>query len=231
MVKIMFVILLATLFLGTTAFADGIPVTKDKKAVQGEYTRVTLDHKQIVDVESRRRVTLRPDQKAQLEEIAGGPLGDITVYSSRYNMCTCFDNNVMAIWTQRGFLDFPHSRLVTQQQQKERREKGEGEVAEESSQDTEYRFLIVVFDSSGEMYVHGKHHTLNQIKAQIDMLRKVRPKNRTKKAVQWSVIFDPPPPFSEKTDKKVADNFHEIVKYCKKRNIETQDWGVESEPF
>lgn len=107
MTKATIVILATTLLLGATAFGDGIPVTKDRKEVRGDYTRVTLDHKQMFDVESRRRVTLRSDQKVPLEEIAGGPLGDITVYSSRYNMCTCFDNNVMAIWTQRGFLDFP----------------------------------------------------------------------------------------------------------------------------
>jgi len=224
-------ILATILILSATAFGDGIPVTQDKKGVRGEYTRVTLDRKQILDVETRRKVTLRSDQKAQLEEMAGGPLGDITVYSSRYNECTCFSINVMAIWTQKGFLDFPHSRLVTQQELKERRDRGEGQVAEESPQDTEYKYLIVVFDSSGEMYMNGKRYSLNQIKARIDTLRKARPRNRTKKAVQWSVIFDPPPPISEKTDKKVADNFRQIVEHCKKRNIDIQDWGVESKPF
>jgi hypothetical protein len=224
------VILVATLLLGTTAFADGIPVTADKKGVRGEYSRVALHRKQIVDVETRRKVILRPDQKAQLEEIAGGPLGDITVYNSRYNMCTCFDNNVMAIWTQKGFLDFPHSWLLTRQQQEERRKEGKGESADESSGDTEYKRLIVVLDSHGEMYVKGKHKSLNVLKAEIDALRKGRLKNRGK-TVKWSVVFDPPPPVSEEIDKKVTDKFHEIVKHCKKRGIETQGWGVESEPF
>ena len=225
MVKGTITMLLAALLLGTTAFADGIPVTADKKGVQEEYTRVTLDRKQIIDVETGRRVILRHDQKAQLEKIAGGPLGDIAVYSSRYNMCTCFDYHVMAIWTQKGFLDFPHSWLFTRQQQEQRRQKVEEEIANESAGDTEYKSLIVVFDSRGEMYVHGKHQSLKELKTQIDTLRKDRITSRSK-TVKWSVIFDPPPPINENIDKKITDKFRQLEKYCTLRNIVTQDWGV-----
>ena len=105
------------------AKADGIPISEDRKNVTGEYTRIVLDENQISDVETKRKVTLSAAQKAELEKIAGGPLGDIGVYSSRHYDCTCGSTAVMAIWTQKGVLDFPHGRLFTleRQQQLERK--------------------------------------------------------------------------------------------------------------
>jgi hypothetical protein len=203
-------------------YADGIPVTPDKKKVLGSYTRIVLDGDQIKDVETQRKITLRPDQKAKLEKIAGGPLGDITVYSSRYNLCTCFDSGVKAIWTEKGVLDFPHSGLVTRKQQREE----EAEMTDDSPKQKEYVHLIIVFDSSGEIYVDGKHMTLSEIVNQIDMLNRRQSKDKTKEMYR-SVIFDPPPPISDNIDRKVLNLYHDIVGLCDKIDIHTQDWGIE----
>ena len=216
-------LLYSILFLATSvAYADGIPVAPDKKKVLGSYTRIVLDSEQIKDVETQRKITLRPDQKAQLEKVAGGPLGDITVYSSRYNMCTCFDVGVKAIWTEKGVLDFPHSSLVTRKQQREE----EIDMTDDSQKQKEYVHLIIVFDSSGEMYVDGKHMTISEIINQIDILNRRQPKDKAKK-IHRSVIFDPPPPISEKIDHKVLNLYIDIIGLCAKLDIDTQDWGIE----
>ncbi len=216
-------VLYLILFLATSvAYADGIPVTPDKKKVLGSYARIVLDSEQIKDVETQRKITLRPDQKAQLEKVAGGPLGDITVYSSRYNMCTCFDTGVKAIWTQKGVLDFPHSGLVTRKQQLAE----ENEMLEDSPTQKEYVHIIIVFDSSGEMYVDGKHMTVSEMVNQIDILNRRQSKDKAKK-IHRSVIFDPPPPISEKIDDKVLNLYHDIKGLCAKLDIDTQDWGIE----
>jgi hypothetical protein len=215
--------LYAILFLTTSfAYADGLPVTPDKKHVQGSYTRIVLDNEQIKEVETRRTITLRPDQKAKLEKIAGGPLGDIIVYSSRYDFCTCYDAGVKAIWTQKGVLDFPHSGLVTQKQQREE----EGNRTDEPQEREESADLIIVFDSAGEMYVDGKHMTLPEIVKQIDLLNRRQPKDKKKK-MHRVVIFDPPPPISEEIDNKVLSLYHDIDGLCAIIDVDTQDGGIE----
>jgi hypothetical protein len=216
-------VLYSILFLATSfVYADGIPVTPDKKNVLGSHTRIVLDNEQIKDVETRRKITLRPDQKVQLEKVAGGLLGDITVYSSRYNMCTCFDVGVKAIWTQKGVLDFPHSGLVTREQQRDE----EVDMTDDSQKQKEYVHLIIVFDSAGEMYIDGKHMTISEIVNQIDILNRRQPKDKAKEIHRF-VIFDPPPPISEKIDRKVLNLYYDIMGLCSKLDIDTQDWGIE----
>ena len=206
--------------------ADGIPVSPDKKHVQGNFTRVILDEKQIVDVETKREVTLRQEQKSELERIAGGPLGDVAVYSSRYNMCTCFDAAVVGIWTEWGVLEFPNERLYTHdKQQVLEKEIAENLETDDRNTGLEFAHLIVIFDSLGEMYLHGQHMTITQIEKEIEMLSRKEPKE-PKNALHRLVIFDPPPPIGEEAETKVLSEYRELVGYCQKRAIRTQDWGV-----
>lgn len=220
--------ILIMLFATSIALADGIPVTPDKKEVRGDYTQLNLDDQQIRDVETQRKVTLRPEQKAVLERIAGGPLADITVYSSRYNMCTCFQETAIAVWTKRGVLQFPHSWLFTRARQEEREKELAG--SDEPPPDREHTYRIVVFDSYGDMYVDGKKMTVEEVKGVVDVLSKSEPKDKTKRLTR-SIIFDPPIVLDETTERKVLKQFYQISEYCNTRGVTIQDDGVEEERF
>jgi hypothetical protein len=212
------------LFLNITCFADGIPVTEDKKHVIGEYTRITLDSKQKIDVETKRQVNLRSDQKAILEKIAGGSLGHITVYNSRYNVCTCFDHTVIAIWDQKGFLDFPRNSVITLAKEKQSAEAFTD--GEENDPATKTIIFIVVFDSNGDMYVKGQRIDNSKL---IPWIGRLRGKN-SHHARNILIVFDPPPPISAETDRKVLQQYSEVKAYCDKLGVETQDWGIEAIP-
>ncbi len=208
------------------AYGDGLPVTPDKKSVVGAFTRIELDAEQITEVETQRKVVLRAAQMAKLTKVAGGPVGDITVYSSRYNMCTCFDHDVKAIWTQKGVLDFPHSSLFMNRQRKTAAKDQREETDSDAAEKAEDVHLVVVYDSDGEMYLDGKHLTLAQVESKIDILANTHPEDKTKKLYRI-VIFDPPAPISEKTDQKVLASYKELKNYCELRGLTTQDWGIE----
>jgi len=209
------------LFFNLVCFADGIPVSPDKKQVSGPYTRIELDAQQKIDVETKRQVSLRPDQKAILEKIAGGPLGYITVYNSRYNVCTCFDNSVMAIWTQNGFLDFPNNSIITLAKQKKLEK--ESSSGDETEPAPKIKNIIIVFDAKGDMYIKGRRIDNSKLLPWLDMLQGKN--NQQSKRIL--IVFDPPPPISEDTDRKVLQQYRNVKTYCDKHGIETQDWGIE----
>jgi hypothetical protein len=68
--------------------------------------------------------------------------------------------------------------------------------------------------------------TLPEIVNQIDILNRRQPKDKAKK-IHRAVIFDPPPPISEKIDNKVSNLYHDIDELCAKVDIDTEDGGIE----
>ncbi len=199
--------MVALLFVATTAAADGISVTPDKRHARGDHTVINLTKKQVRDVERARKVTLNGRQHALLQKMNANFPAALKVLTSRWDDCTC-GLGAYAIWCRIGELDVPADVVKYY-------EKPEDEPDNETAAD-DRRTLKIVMDSRGKMYVKGKAVAENDIRRLGDKLQAARREGRVFKRY---IVVDTPPPIDERVDRQVSSILERLNEYSKQKEI------------
>jgi hypothetical protein len=218
------IIKLTLLLFSSNIFADGIPVSEDRKNLIVENITISLSPKQIDSVEKRRHVILTGSQLKRLREKYSKIPNKLSVLSSRYNDCTC-DMGVYAVWTRPGKIQIPFGSIDAQKEMdSELQEDEKRDTKEESSSDELHKRII--FDSKGQMYIKGSLVTETMVKSIIDDLAQKASKAKD----TASIMFDTPPPINNTIDNKIMALSSRLEEYAKhNNNIICSAYGLSDE--
>lgn len=216
-------LILLSICLFTSAYADGISVSKDLKQVQEEHITIKLSDKQKNEVERTRFVYLTDKQLIPLKNIYNKAPKKISVLSSRYDSCTC-GMGIYAIWCRAGEIDIPISSIKSQKWIDQNKDKNSDALDEEddTSEGNSY-FEIIIFDSNGRMFHKGNIINESEACKLIDWLSVLKSKDSNNVS---SLVLDTPPPISLEIDKKIFNISSRLEKYSKSKGIDFSAQGL-----
>ena len=199
-IKFLFAVLPVLSLTTPKVFSDGIPFSEDRKHVTEDHTTFSLNKEQMKEVESKRKITLTSEQHQVLKGINPKVPQVLDVVTSRYSDCTC-ELGPAAVWCRDGEVDILHFLL------KHPLPKG----FEESSNNKNESFLMVVVDSEGKCYVDDKFISEEEIAKRIKTLSK------KKEPYIW---LDLPPILQKEKQKKIDAVEKRLKEQAKKNSVD-----------
>lgn len=208
------------------AYADGIPVSPDRKSLTQDHYTVVLAPSQVVEVERLRTVTLTDSQLRPLVAVYEKFPRTLEVISSRWDSCTC-GMGAYAIWCRPGEVAVPWYALEFQEAQDDY--DAANPVEENLDAANEDGRVYVQFDinidSEGLMYLEGEAVTEEKLEKLID---DAVGNGKSTPRTECFVNLDIPPPIDDETDARIRELSKRIGDFCKERQVNFWALGISS---